>query len=76
MDQQTLLAIVETVLRIALGLRFLYSGVTNILRWPNPVRNAEIVFSFGTKFFGALAVYTFFVAPEAHASRAALLLMD
>jgi uncharacterized membrane protein YphA (DoxX/SURF4 family) len=55
-DQQTLLTIVETVLRIGLGLRFLYSGVSNIRRWPNPVRNAEIIFPFGTKFFGAVAV--------------------
>ncbi len=56
MDQQTLLIIIETLLRIGFGLRFLYSGVTNIRRWPNPVRNAEIVFPFGTKFFGAVAV--------------------
>ena len=26
-------------------------------RWPNPVRNAAIVFPFGTKFFGAIAVF-------------------
>src|SRR5690349_5206172 len=56
-DQQTLLTIVETALRIAFGLRFLTSGVSNIRRWPNPVRNAELVFPFGTKFFGAVAVF-------------------
>ncbi len=57
MDQQTLLIIVETVLRIGFGLRFLTSGISNIRRWPNPVRNAELVFPFGTKFFGAVAVF-------------------
>ncbi len=57
MDQQALLTIIETVLRIGLGLRFLYSGVSNIRRWPNPVRNAGFVFPFGAKFFGAVAVF-------------------
>lgn len=56
MDQQTPLTIIETLLRIGFGLRFLYSGVSNIRRWPNPVRNAEIIFPFGAKFFGAVAV--------------------
>lgn len=51
------LTIIETTLRIALGLRFLYSGVSNVRRWPNPVRNAAIVFPFGTRFFGAIAVF-------------------
>jgi uncharacterized membrane protein YphA (DoxX/SURF4 family) len=55
-DQQTPLTIIETLLRIGFGLRFLYSGASNIRRWPNPVRNAEIIFPFGTKFFGAVAV--------------------
>lgn len=56
MEQTAALIIIETLLRIGLGLRFLYSGVSNVRRWPNPVRNAEIVFSAGTKFFGAIAV--------------------
>jgi uncharacterized membrane protein YphA (DoxX/SURF4 family) len=51
------LTFIETLLRIGLGLRFLYSGVSNVRRWPNPVRNAAIVFPFGTKFFGAIAVF-------------------
>ncbi|HEY1266627.1 MAG TPA: DoxX family protein [Candidatus Binatia bacterium] len=57
MDQQTLLTIAETALRIGFGLRFLTSGISNIRRWPNPVRNAELVFPFGTKFFGVVAVF-------------------
>ena len=51
------MTIIETALRIALGLRFLYSGLSNVRRWPNPVRNAGIVFPFGAKFFGAVAVF-------------------
>ena len=57
MEQTAALIFIETLLRIGLGLRFLYSGVSNVCRWPNPVRNAEIVFPFGTKFFGAIAVF-------------------
>jgi uncharacterized membrane protein YphA (DoxX/SURF4 family) len=57
LEQTAALITIETLLRIALGLRFLYSGVSNVRRWPNPVRNAEIVFPFGTKFFGAVAVF-------------------
>jgi uncharacterized membrane protein YphA (DoxX/SURF4 family) len=56
LEQTAALIIIETLLRIGLGLRFLYSGISNARRWPNPVRNAEIVFPFGTKFFGATAV--------------------
>jgi uncharacterized membrane protein YphA (DoxX/SURF4 family) len=56
LDQGIALTIVETLLRITLGLRFLYSGVSNVRRWPNPVKNAAIVFPFGTTFFGAVAV--------------------
>jgi uncharacterized membrane protein YphA (DoxX/SURF4 family) len=56
LEHTAALIIIETLLRIALGLRFLYSGLSNVRRWPNPVRNAEIVFPFGTKFFGAVAV--------------------
>jgi len=56
LDTAAGLIFIETTLRIALGLRFLYSGISNMRRWPNPVRNAEIVFPFGTRFFGAVAV--------------------
>ena len=57
MDQGFSLALIEAALRIGLGLRFLYSGVSNIRRWPNPVRNAELVFPFGATFFGIVAVF-------------------
>ena len=57
LDQTTALIFIETVLRVGLGLRFLYSGVSNVRRWPNPVRNAEIAFPCGAKLFGAIAVF-------------------
>ncbi|HEY2988192.1 MAG TPA: DoxX family protein [Candidatus Binatia bacterium] len=57
MDEASYLTTIETILRIALGLRFLYSGISNVRRWPNPVRNAEIVFSFGATVFGLIAVF-------------------
>ncbi|MBI2998678.1 MAG: DoxX family protein [Deltaproteobacteria bacterium] len=47
---------VETLLRITLGLRFLYSGLSNVRRWPNAVENARLVFPFGQTFFGFIAV--------------------
>jgi uncharacterized membrane protein YphA (DoxX/SURF4 family) len=48
--------VIETILRISLGLRFLHSGFSNIQRWPNPVDNARLVFPFGATFFGYIAV--------------------
>jgi uncharacterized membrane protein YphA (DoxX/SURF4 family) len=45
----------EALLRIVLGWRFLVSGVSNVRRWPNPVRTAGVVFPCGASFFGALA---------------------
>lgn len=57
MDTGTSWIVVETILRIGLGLRILGSGVSNIRRWPNPVKNAAIVFPFGATFFGAAAVF-------------------
>jgi uncharacterized membrane protein YphA (DoxX/SURF4 family) len=50
------LTVIEVLFRIVLGLRFLSSGLSNVRRWPNPVKNARLVFSFGQKFFGAAAV--------------------
>jgi uncharacterized membrane protein YphA (DoxX/SURF4 family) len=50
------LTVVEVLFRIVLGLRFLSSGLSNVRRWPNPVKNARLVFSFGQTFFGAVAV--------------------
>lgn len=50
----------ETLLRIGLGLRFLSSGVSNLRRWPNPVKNARIAFPAFSEdadvFLGAAAV--------------------
>jgi len=57
LDQATSLTLVETVLRVALGLRILHSGLSNVRRWPNAVRNAEIVFPFGATVFGFIAVF-------------------
>jgi uncharacterized membrane protein YphA (DoxX/SURF4 family) len=57
LDQATSLTLVETTLRIALGLRILHSGLSNVRRWPNAVRNAEIVFPFGATVFGFIAVF-------------------
>ena len=48
--------IVEALLRIAFGLRFLYSGVDNVRRWPSAVNTAGIVFSSATKLLGFIAV--------------------
>ncbi|HEX9445685.1 MAG TPA: DoxX family membrane protein [Candidatus Binatia bacterium] len=57
MDTGTSLIAVETILRVGLGLRILASGVSNVRRWPNPVKNAAFVFPFGATFFGAAAVF-------------------
>jgi uncharacterized membrane protein YphA (DoxX/SURF4 family) len=35
-----------------LGWRFLVSGLSNVRRWPNPVRTASILFPKGAGFFG------------------------
>lgn len=56
MDDAFLMVAVETILRITLGLRFLYSGLSNVRRWPNAVENAALVFPFGQTFFGFIAV--------------------
>ena len=55
MDQITLLVIVESLLRIILGLRFLSSGISNVRRWPNATQTASLVFPRGAYFFGLLA---------------------
>ena len=48
--------VVEVLLRIALGLRFLYSGVDNVRRWPSAVGTARAVFSKGTTVLAFIAV--------------------
>lgn len=57
MDQASLVTIVETLLRVTLGLRFLYSGLSNVRRWPSAVENARLVFSVGETFFGFIGVF-------------------
>jgi uncharacterized membrane protein YphA (DoxX/SURF4 family) len=57
MSQENLLIVVESILRIGLGLRLLNSGVSNLIRWPHPVKNTAIVFPFGATVFGAIAVF-------------------
>jgi len=47
--------IAESALRIILGWRFLISGVSNIYRWPNPVRTASLLFPKGATLFGIVA---------------------
>ena len=55
MEPASLVLVAETVLRIILGWRFLISGLSNIRRWPNPVRTASILFPKGAPFFGFVA---------------------
>ncbi len=55
MDQGTTLLIIESALRIVFGLRFLSSGISNVLRWPHATQTAKIVFPQGATFFGMLA---------------------
>ncbi len=51
-----LLVVIEVMLRLALGLRFLGSGISNVRRWPHAVGTARVVFAKGTKFFALMAV--------------------
>ena len=55
MEQATLLPLVEAVLRIILGLRFLSSGISNVRRWPHAPQTAGLVFPQGAYFFGFIA---------------------
>ena len=57
MDQGVLLSVIETLLRVALGLRILHSGVSNVVRWPNPTKNTRLIFPFGATFFAVVAVF-------------------
>lgn len=57
MDQQSLIAISEAILRVILGWRMLISGISNVQRWPNPVNTASILFPKGATFFGAMATF-------------------
>lgn len=55
MEQTDLLLIVEAILRVILGLRFLSSGISNVRRWPHATQTASIVFPQGAYFFGFMA---------------------
>jgi uncharacterized membrane protein YphA (DoxX/SURF4 family) len=48
--------VVEVLLRIVLGLRFLYSGVDNVRRWPSAIGTARSVFSKGATLLAFIAV--------------------
>jgi uncharacterized membrane protein YphA (DoxX/SURF4 family) len=56
MDAYELAPLLEAILRIVLGLRFLYSGVSNIIRWPHAIGTARVVFPVGAPFFGFMGV--------------------
>ena len=55
MEYATLVIVAESILRVILGWRFLSSGVSNVRRWPNPVRSASLLFPKGATFFGFVA---------------------
>ncbi|HXG50397.1 MAG TPA: DoxX family protein [candidate division Zixibacteria bacterium] len=57
MDGASAILIAEAALRLVLGWRFLVSGLSNVRRWPNPVRTASLVFPRGATFFGAAATF-------------------
>lgn len=56
MEPNSLPLLVEAALRIIFGLRFLYSGVSNVIRWPHAIGTAREVFPVGAPFFGLAAV--------------------
>ena len=55
MEDSTAVLIAEAILRVILGWRFLISGLSNVRRWPNPVKTASILFPKGAAFFGFVA---------------------
>ena len=57
MENSTAVLIAEAILRVILGWRFLISGLSNVRRWPNPVKTASILFPKGAAFFGFVATF-------------------
>jgi uncharacterized membrane protein YphA (DoxX/SURF4 family) len=55
LESPSLVLMAEAVLRLILGWRFLISGLSNVRRWPNPVRTASILFPKGAPVFGFIA---------------------
>jgi len=57
LENSSLIALAEAVLRVILGWRMLISGLSNVRRWPNPVQTASILFPRGAAFFGFVATF-------------------
>ena len=57
MEHSDLVIFAEAILRAVLGWRMLISGLSNVLRWPNPVDTARILFPKGATFFGFMATF-------------------
>ncbi len=57
MENPTLVLLAEALLRAILGWRMLISGISNVIRWPNPVTTASILFPNGAVFFGFMATF-------------------
>jgi uncharacterized membrane protein YphA (DoxX/SURF4 family) len=57
LEQSTLLPLAEAILRVILGWRFLISGVSNVKRWPNPVKTASLILPRGATFCGFMATF-------------------
>ena len=57
MDSFNVILLAEAILRVILGWRFLISGISNVVRWPNPVNTASLLFPKGAVFFGFVATF-------------------
>jgi len=57
LDSFNVILLAEAILRVILGWRFLISGISNVVRWPNPVNTASILFPKGAVFFGFVATF-------------------
>jgi uncharacterized membrane protein YphA (DoxX/SURF4 family) len=44
LEHSTLVSVTEAALRVILGWRFVVSGLSNVRRWPNPIRTASLIF--------------------------------
>jgi uncharacterized membrane protein YphA (DoxX/SURF4 family) len=57
LDSFNVILLAEAILRVILGWRFLISGISNVVRWPNPVNTASLLFPKGAVFFGFVATF-------------------
>jgi uncharacterized membrane protein YphA (DoxX/SURF4 family) len=55
LEYSSLVNMIEALLRVIFGWRFLISGLSNIRRWPNAVGTASLLFPKGATFFGFMA---------------------